>query len=69
MSETKHKAIVKATPRVLVYGDGKIPGKDPPDEIKQGKERILEYDAKLGAWRDTETGRFSSLEVKNGIDR
>lgn len=36
------KQKIKITRRVLVYGDGKVPGKDEPDQIIEAGERVRE---------------------------
>jgi len=70
--QTEHKTRIKATARVLVYGEGKKPNVDEPDEIIQGKEHILQYEPSLNRWRDEKTGRFtkSIKGVKHyGLDK
>lgn len=59
--QTKHKARIKVNRRVLVYGEGKTPGVDEPDEIKEGKESILQYEPSIERWRNEETGKFATL--------
>ena len=40
MAEATAETKVKVTHRVLVYGDGKTPGVDEPDEVHEGGETI-----------------------------
>mgnify|MGYP000698108656 CR=1 FL=1 len=40
MAEATAETKVKVTRRVLVYGDGKMPGVDEPDEVYEGGETI-----------------------------
>jgi len=57
--QSKQRTRIKATARVLVYSKGKNLGEDEPDEIIEGKERILRYEPDIDKWRDEKTGRFT----------
>jgi hypothetical protein len=61
MPVSKSQIKAKVSGRVLVYGEGKTPGVDEPDEIKEGKEQILQYEPSIDRWRNEETGRFAQL--------
>ncbi len=48
MAKKEHKMQIKATPKIFIYKEGKVPNVDEPDEIKEFPTREIEISGDKG---------------------